>query len=168
MKTLLTVSAFALVLAASCQNNSENQKDVATQEVMATEPLSAKSEEIGYNNSADTIAQPAAPAGTPDQQPNQKQKPSNTLPAPVRPDWNKKIIKNASLELEIKDFKTFENQVSAIAGKYSGYIAEENQESSDYKMQSRVSIRVPVDLFEQAVNELTGKAEKDPYQKHHQ
>jgi hypothetical protein len=164
MKTLLTVSAFALVLAISCQNNAADKNQViAAHETMASQQPSAKSEEMDYNVSADTIAVPTAPTAAPDQQPGQpapKQKPSNSIPAPVRPDWNKKIIRNASLELEIKDFKTFENQVSAIAGKYSGYIAEENQEGSDYRIQSKVSIRVPVELFDQAVNELTGKAEK--------
>jgi hypothetical protein len=162
MKTLLTVSAFALVLATSCQNKATDQV-AAVHETMASKQVLAKSEEMNYNVLADTIAVPAAPAPSPDQQPDQpdpKQKPSNTIPTPVRPDWNKKIIRNASLELEIKDFKTFENQVSAIAGKYSGYIAEENQESTDYSIQSKVSIRVPVELFDQAVDELTGKAEK--------
>lgn len=163
MKTFLTVSAFALVLASSCQNAAEK---APADTVMSIAPQKAEeaSPEL-FDAASDTIAErapsPEQESGNQTgQQPGQKQKPAPAPPAPVRSDWNKKIIKNASLELEIKNFKEFERLVSAITGKYAGYIAEENQESSDYKLQSKVSIRVPVDLFEQAVNEFTGNAEK--------
>ncbi|WP_127125008.1 DUF4349 domain-containing protein [Pseudoflavitalea rhizosphaerae] len=162
MKTFLTVSAFALVLASSCRNASEK---APADTVMSIAPQKAEVANLElFDAASDSIAEPARfeekqSGNQSDQQPGQKQKPA-TAPAASRSDWNKKIIKNASLELEIKNFREFERLVSAITGKYAGYIAEENQESSDYKLQSQVSIRVPVDLFEQAVNEFTGNAEK--------
>lgn len=158
MKTFLTVSAFALVLASSCQNAEMNKRYADVQQA----PASAASDKNYETPAADSTALSASPApeNAFDQKQQLPQKPAGTAPAPVRPDWNKKIIKNANLELEVKDFKIFERQVNGIAGKYGGYIAEENLETSEFKMQSKVSIRVPAELFEQALTDLSSDADK--------
>ncbi|NML23929.1 DUF4349 domain-containing protein [Pseudoflavitalea sp. G-6-1-2] len=163
MKTLLTVSAFMLVLASSCDHKNANQKEAA-----ATAPSeNAKSEELVVASATDSAAGyeqlPMPQTVSPENQPNQpqpQQKNNAPAPAPVKADWNRKIIRHGDLELEVKDFKNFNNRVSAIAGKYGGYISEETQESSDYRLMSKVTLRVPVDQFEAAVNELSSTAEK--------
>ncbi|MBO9634889.1 MAG: DUF4349 domain-containing protein [Chitinophagaceae bacterium] len=150
MKTFLIVSAFALVLASSCSNFASKEPANAIAE-QATPPEAPMT---------DSIASYAGSPGSPDQE-KQEQKPGNNIPAvPPKIEWNKKIIKNANLELEVKDFKSFSNQVSAIAGKYGGYIAEENLQSTDFKLQSRVVIRIPVELFEPTVGDLSTNAER--------
>lgn len=151
MKTFLTVSAFALVLASSCANNASKETAAIAQHA----PL----REASITDSAASYAAPGSPE-SPDQE-KKEQKPGNNAPAaPPKIEWNKKIIKNANLEVEVKDFKSFSNQVSAIAGKYGGYIAEENLQSTDFKLQSRAVIRIPVEQFEPAVSDLSGNAEK--------
>lgn len=168
MKTLLTVSAFMLVLASSCDYKAANQKEApatAPSDNVKAEDMAAVAASTDSTAAYDQIA-PSPITASPEQKPGQpqNQQPApqkNTVPAtPVKTDWTRKIIRHGELELEVKDFKNFNNRVSAIAGKYGGYVSEETQESSDYRLFSKVTLRVPVDQFEAAVNELSGSAEK--------
>ena len=69
-------------------------------------------------------------------------------------DWDKKIIKNATLKIEVKDFKTFTDVVHKAAKQYGGYIANEELNQSNEKLESVISIKVPVDQFESLLNQL--------------
>ena len=75
-------------------------------------------------------------------------------------DWDKKIIKTAVLKLEVKDFKTYTQIVHNAAKQYGGYIANEEQNESDGKIESTISIKVPVDQFESIMTLLPTSAEK--------
>lgn len=68
---------------------------------------------------------------------------------------DKKIVKNASLNAEVKDYKTFSQQLNEKVKKYGGYVSQEEQSQSEYQVQSSVVIKVPVDQFENAINDLT-------------
>lgn len=165
MKTFLIVPALALVLAMSCQNYSAKNEamsiapqaaaDAKTEDYSAVQSLPDSTAVAGN-------ATTAPPPGGEQQKQLPQQPPKQAQSAPVAPriDWNKKIIKNASLELEVKDFRNFNGQVNSIAVKYGGYIAEEHLESSEYKSQSRVTLRVPVDMFDAAIVDLGSNAEK--------
>lgn len=156
MKTFLTVSAFALVLASSCSGGAFNKEASSLQTLPAP---ANESMAMADSTATATFAAPEQP-GSPDQE-KQEQKPADKAPAPPpKTEWNKKIIKNAHLELEVKDFKSFTSQVASIAAKYGGYIAEENLQSSDFKLESRALIRIPVESFEPAVGDLSGNAMK--------
>jgi hypothetical protein len=72
------------------------------------------------------------------------------------PDWDKKIIKTATLRLEVKDFKNYNNNVHQIVKQFGGYIAQEEQNLTDEKSETTVSIKVPVDQFESMMNQLPG------------
>lgn len=69
-------------------------------------------------------------------------------------DWDKKIIKTATLRLEIKDFKKYNNYVHGAAKQYGGYIAQEEQNLSDEKLETVITIKVPVAQFENLMNGL--------------
>lgn len=162
MKTFLIVPALALVLATSCQNYSSENKAMSIAPQMAKDQ---QAEDVSLQLLADSTAVAAVtdlpPGGEQEKQlPHQPQKQAQPAPAAPRIDWNKKIIKNASLELEVKDFGVFNSQVNTIAVKYGGYLAEEHLESSDYKKQSRITIRVPVEMFDAAVVDLGSNAQK--------
>jgi hypothetical protein len=75
-------------------------------------------------------------------------------------DWDKKIVKTASLNAEVKDYKTFSQKLSEKVKRYSGYISQEEQSQSDYQIQNSVVIKVPVDQFEDAINDLTKDVSK--------
>jgi hypothetical protein len=80
--------------------------------------------------------------------------------APKNSDWDKKIIKTAFLKLEVKDFKTYSNIVHQAAKQYGGYVANEEQNQSEEKIESTISIKVPVEQFESIMNQLPSGAEK--------
>jgi hypothetical protein len=137
--------AVAASLCFACNSNSDlqtestNKKDVA---YLAPNLDSSVDYKI-----ADTINEPpqvSNPGNT-----NQ----SSILPKPI--DWDKKIVKNASLNAEVKDYKTFSQQLNEKVKKYGGYVSQEEQSQSEYQVQSSVVIKVPVDQFENAINDLT-------------
>lgn len=133
----------------ACNGGSSHEAKVAATQAQATEDQTmavAKNEEL---NASDTIAQPIQAQQIPNA-PRQQQAPAT----PVI-DWDKKIIKNASLNIEVKDFKKFSDQVYASVKQAGGYIAQAEQNKSDYKIENTVTIKVPVDQFDMAVKALT-------------
>jgi hypothetical protein len=85
---------------------------------------------------------------------------TSVSPSPLKPaehtDWDKKIIKTATLKLEVKDFKNYNESVHQTVKKYGGYIAQEEQNLSEEKTETTISIKVPVDQFETMMNQLPG------------
>lgn len=75
-------------------------------------------------------------------------------------DWDKKIIKTATLRLEIKDFKKYNNYVHEVAKRYGGYFAQEEQNQADGKIESIITIKVPVSQFDNLVNVLPAEDTK--------
>lgn len=78
----------------------------------------------------------------------------------ANPDWDKKIIKTANLNIEVKNYRSFNGSVIDKIRKYGAYIAQEQQSQNDYKIEDVVTIKVPVDQFDNLVNELTAGEEK--------
>ncbi len=78
----------------------------------------------------------------------------------TKPDWDKKIIKTASLNLEVKDYNSFYAVLHEKVRAAGGYIAQEEQSQSDYKIENSLTIKVPVDQFDNAVVQLTTSTEK--------
>ncbi len=75
-------------------------------------------------------------------------------------DWDKKIIKTASLNIEVKDYGKFSNTIRDITKRSGGYIAREDQHQSEYKLENVITIKVPVDRFDEAINLLADANEK--------
>ncbi len=76
------------------------------------------------------------------------------------PDWDKKIIKTAFLKLEVKDFKSYSGFTHNIAKRYGAYIAGEQQNQSNEKKEATISIKVPVEQFDDMVNQLPSDSDK--------
>jgi hypothetical protein len=75
-------------------------------------------------------------------------------------DWDKKIIRTAQLAVEVQDYKKYNESFREIVKKLGGYIANENQQETDYKIENNVVIKIPVAQFEQAVSELINGSDK--------
>ena len=75
-------------------------------------------------------------------------------------DWDKKIIKTANLNLEIKDFKTFGELVHDQVKKAGGYIAQEQQNETEYSIENNIIIKVPVNQFDNVMSVLSTAAVK--------
>lgn len=89
---------------------------------------------------------------------------SGISPLPVKvitnPDWDKKIIKTAFLKAEVTNFKNYTEKVHQTVKQAGGYIAQEDQNLSEEKSETVMSIKVPVAQFETLLNQLHGKGVK--------
>src|SRR5690349_18851642 len=64
-------------------------------------------------------------------------------PAP-NPDWDRKIIRTATLRLEVEDFNKYYALLRDAVRKTGGYVATEEQNRNDYSLENTVTIKVPV------------------------
>ncbi len=117
------------------------------------------------NSSADNrlvqevAADQAAPM--PDKK-NEEQKPPqqpNTTTT-THQDWDKKIIKNASLHIEVADYDAYNQQVHNNLKQWGGYIAQEEQKTTEYQKENTIFIKVPVDQFDNIVQSLSSGKDK--------
>ncbi len=67
-------------------------------------------------------------------------------------DWNKKIIRNGTINLEVKDYSKYYQVLKDIVRREGGYIAQENQQQTDYRLENTVLLKVPVAQFEQTMD----------------
>jgi hypothetical protein len=51
-------------------------------------------------------------------------------------DWNKKIVKTAFLNAEVKDYKAFSSTIYQKAKQFGGYVSNESQNSSEHKIEN--------------------------------
>jgi len=80
--------------------------------------------------------------------------------AEEKTNWDKKIIKNAFVNLEVKNYKSFNNLIHENIKKFGGYIAQEEQNQTDYKIENTITIKTPVDEFDNLVASLTTGEQK--------
>lgn len=136
MKYLLSLLAASLMLAAASCNHGGQSGSSAVQEVLLPD---IKSEE----------APPPPPPGT-----HQKDEQQPTA-AKANTDWDKKIIKTATLNVEVVDFKKYNNQIHQLTQQWEGYIAKEEENSSDESIRNVVTIKVPAARFDDALNSIS-------------
>lgn len=135
MKTIKnSIAIIMAVLILAC--NSAPKNEMKTQDIMLQNITSQE-----QNTAADTTATIDALAlrGT---------RPSSNV------DWDKKIIKTADVTLELKDYNAYNKAIHSLLRNYGAYIASELQNESEGKIQNVVSIKVPVDNFENLVGAL--------------
>lgn len=120
------------------------------------EKMAADSAAYVYGT-VDTAVAPAAPSANENKQPIQQ---GAATPA-QNIDWDKKIIKTAVLNVEAKNYKTFNDLVHDQVKQTGGYVAGEEQTKSDYKIENVVTIKVPVDQFDNLVRSVTSTKDEN-------
>lgn len=145
---LFFVTPILLSVLFSCNRNTpEVKKDVLLSELKtAPGSLNTDEEQVPVTVDSQVVAQQTA---EPDPQ---KKQVKNITPATV--DWDKKIIKTASLRLEVKDFNSYSDKVRKTVKQFGGYIAQEEQNLSEEKTETIMSVKVPVAQFEDLMNGL--------------
>ena len=68
--------------------------------------------------------------------------------------WEKKIIKTATLNMETKDYNKYYAVVHESVKRVGGYIAQEDQTRTEYKHENTVAVKVPVAQFDEALELL--------------
>lgn len=75
---------------------------------------------------------------------------------PTHQDWDKKIIKTANITLELKNYKEYNHTLHAGIKAYGAYIAAEEQTQDDYRISNSITIKVPVEQFDNLVSTFSG------------
>ena len=71
-------------------------------------------------------------------------------------DWDKKIIKIADIQLQLNNYKNFDAGIHSSLKNFGAYIADEKQTENDFKLENNLTIKVPVDQFDNLINSLAG------------
>ena len=150
MKPMI-IAFSAILLFISCQNNASEKGVMLTQNEEADKNKNladATFKNEGYsNNQNDTIS-------------GQNKSTQEPQKLPPKIDWDKKIIKNAVLNLEVNDFNTYNTSLRQKIKQFGGYVAQEQQDQSEYKIENTVTIKVPVDQFDDAVNTISANVKE--------
>ena len=128
----------------SCSN--ENRDEAALNQLSGDlEKLQSYTADTSIQNVGDQKSD--IPAG------NGNQKPGN-VPVPAT-EWTQKIIKTANVRIELKDYNAFNTSVHHSLAVFGAYIAQEQQQEDDAQITNELSIKVPVEQFENLINYLT-------------
>lgn len=130
----------------SCSRNNENLLG-AGKDSNAAQPTEA----IDESQQPLTLQQ-QAPADT------IKQKGVNAITSVT--DRDKKVIKTATLKLEVKDHKRYSETLYSSIKQFGGYTAAEEQLMQEGMIETTVAIKVPVAHFESLINQLSGPETK--------
>jgi hypothetical protein len=125
--------------------------EVELNQVPESEPKKEAFGAIGDQNADSATNQTPPGTGNPKQKPAEPQQ---------NIDWDKKIVKNAFINAEVKDYKSFYASLREKVKSVGGYIAQEEQNQSDYKIENSLAIKVPVDQFDNALVQLTANTDK--------
>jgi len=72
--------------------------------------------------------------------------------SPGNEDWDKKIIRTGTLNLEVKDYNKYYQSLSEIVRREGGYISQEDQQQTEYQISNNLFIKVPVDRFQETMD----------------
>ena len=147
MKTKLFIATLSIFTFFISCNRSENKSEAVTEYGMG-ELQKTDSQKNNQNEKQQIPLGKISPFAT--------DSAASPLQAPVavHTDWDSKIIKNATLKVEIKDFKKYNNYVHSAVKQYGAYVAQEEQTLSDEKSETSITIKVPVAQFENMMNAL--------------
>lgn len=150
IKYVVFIMAF-YCLACNHKNEKSGAKDVVLENIRSEQKGLVTSDTTAQIISQLTEQEKSPPPPPPHQEKNE---------APPVINWDKKIVREGTLTAGIKNFKQFSIAIAQKVKKYGGYISSEQQQQDDYKIQNTLVIRVPVDQFEVAVNDLLSNIEK--------
>lgn len=147
MKPLHVIMLLA-TLAVACSTGAN--QETATADVQLAEGQKNK---IDYSVAvADSAASPVPPP------PEEEQVLNSGNAIPPAP-FNRQIIRNAQIEMECADFKSFSAQLYGVVKSNGAWLDSEQETQSDYRRQNVMTIKVPVAKFDalmQAITSLKG------------
>lgn len=136
MKQLFLI-VIITILSFSCNNSN---KEAAMQT-----PEPAKQEETNKYK-ADTSGYASGNGNTTDEKKE----------ATKKENWEKKIIRTADIRIEVKNYSKYNNSIRSNIKNFGAYIDKEEQTQTDGVFQNTITIKVPVEKFEDLVNSING------------
>jgi hypothetical protein len=138
MKHVLLYMAVMAMLLSACSNSKYEDNPTVEKLETAVSPAAMEDGRIA----ADTTVSPIRSAP-----------PQIT---PTHQDWDKKIIRTADITLELKNYKDYNHKLHTGVKAYGAYIAAEEQTQDDYRISNSITIKVPVEQFDNLVNSFSG------------
>ena len=151
----LTVAFIAILLFVACKNQTAKESGDL---VSLKREIEDKKEENNKQPLSDIIGTYERDK-TPQDDKTKQVKHQQQIPAPKQ-DWDKKIIKTAAVNFEVKDFQKYNAEFRDKVKQVGGYIAQEQQAESEYKIENTLTIKVPVDQFDNAIQLLVTDVKK--------
>lgn len=162
-KIIAVALASATLLAVACNSRNDADKNVQYNKESIADLKPMKPGSFGFATDSAASQQFTGNTDKEEEQDQQQKRqpvqPKATEPV-AKPDWDKKIIKTASINLEVKEYNKYNTSLRDKVKSFGGYIAQEEQSQSDYKIENTVVVKVPVDQFDNAVTLLTSNVEK--------
>ena len=147
------LAALLLLLFFSCNQGSSREYE-SKAETPASNASADTAASLNYSGE-DNQPQTTSP-GTPGKQPR--------IPTPstsfANPDWDRKIVKTADISIETKNFPRFTERLHRLVRESGGYIAQEDQSQSPAEIKNSISIRVPVDRFDDLLQQLPADSDR--------
>lgn len=140
-----------MVLAVACDNNKSSNATIQDDKLASITADTTVNGAFNLPQKENKNDQP----NTADNKKNNPQ-PVNTTTPINNVDWNKKIIKTADIQLQLDDYKKFNVTLHSSVNSFGAYIADEKQSENDYRIENAVTIKVPVDQFDNLVNSFAG------------
>lgn len=145
---LFAFATSLMLLAVACENGKKNEaQDLALQE--------SQFENAPVQYVADTALLPAGRQSIKDEKNKEPGIPANT-----NADWDKKIIKTGVLNIEVDNYEKYNVTIHQQLKKWEAYIGSEQENSSDYKIENSMIIKIPVQYFDEAVQQLSTQSGK--------
>ncbi|HEY5966357.1 MAG TPA: DUF4349 domain-containing protein [Chitinophagaceae bacterium] len=149
------IALMAIALFISCQN--ENKKEnIADLRVVKDEEVKPQPQD--ERNKSGIVGNVSDKPATPQEEPGKAKK--NQQTPGIKQDWDKKIIKTANLNLEVKDYYDYNKSLREKLKQFGGYIAQEEQSQSEYKIENIITIKIAVDQFDDAVNSISSNVKE--------
>src|SRR5688572_9015194 len=142
------IALTAILLFISCENsNRDSIVGLSKQEEKSTEAEEDRKEERFVSTVGDSE--------TTQNQNGQDKAKKTQQDIIAKQDWDKKIIKTANLNLEVKDYNGYNSSLRDKIRQAGGYVAQEQQSQTEYKIENAITIKIPVDQFDNAVTLIT-------------
>ena len=148
---LIVPAALLAVLCFSCNSTEMKAKaDVVTEAPAAKGAAYADSSAVADREYEQAPGNPG----------NAQQRNKVPAPPPAYPDWDRKIVKTADLHIEVKDFQRYTSRLHNAVKASGGYIAQEQQAQTAAEIDNTVSIKVPVDRFDDLLQQLPSDSDR--------
>ena len=70
-------------------------------------------------------------------------------------DWDKKMIKTGTLNIQADIYQQYDKTLRVVVQQWGGYIASEKENATEDKKENAVTIKVPVQYFDDAMQQLS-------------
>lgn len=152
-RTLFLTAGCLAFINYGCHSKLESQKDAVTIATIKEEEYRpvAGINANGFFAGADSTVSPQEDKQKQAQQPGKKTDNAN---------WDRKIIRHARISVLVDSMAGYESVVKTRIRELGGYVAGELLSETDDRMENTITIRVPVDRFEDALGFLATAAEK--------